>query len=165
MNISPADVESVLSSANNLNAALKTLLKREGKPENSIESFVKSMRPVVARNRDGELLKYVEQHYPTKEVHFALLAAYAFPAVRESLINSVFEKHAENFNKTYERSDNGIKITDAAKFQSIIEDVVVMVKGGLEQAGVPRNNFSVYSVLVSIFEPDVLEQVVAKLGL
>src|SRR5687767_10319790 len=119
MKISATDVEAVLSSAENLNAALKTLLKREARAENSIEPFVKSLRSVVTRNRDGELLSYIEQHYPTHEIHFALLASYAFPAVQDAIISEVFDKYAEDFNATYEKSERGIRITDPGKFSSI----------------------------------------------
>ena len=118
MNITPTDVEAVLATAPNLNAALKTFLKREGRPENSVEPFVKSLRPVVARNRDGELLRYIEQHYPTKEAHFALLASYAFPTIREPIVASVFEKYADAFNATYERTESGIRLTNPEKFRS-----------------------------------------------
>lgn len=163
MKISPADVEAVLSSADNLNAALKTLLKREGKPGSSVESFVKTLRSIVARNRDGELLKYIEENYSVREVHFALLASYAFPAVRESVVGEVVEKHADEFNATYERTEGGISVVNHEKFQAIVKEVVVMVKAGLQRAGIPANDFSVYALLISIFEPDVLGEALTVL--
>lgn len=159
MNISPADVDTVLSSAENLNAALKTLLKREGRPGNSIEPFAKSLRAVVSRRREGELLKYIESNYEARSVHFALLASYAFPQIRDTVGEKVVTRYADVFNATYEKIDGGIRITDKAKFQSIVSEVVEIVKSDLTQAGVPSNNFSIYAFLATIFEPEVFEEV------
>lgn len=163
MEISPTQVEEVLSAAKNLNAALKTFLKREARSENAVEAFVKSLRNVVARDRDGELLSYIEKHYENNEVHFAILAAYAFPELQDSVISAVYDQYGEDFNATYERRDKVIHITNPARFSSISRQVVTKIEEGLDQAGIPRNNFSVYSLLATIFEPDVLVQVLETL--
>jgi hypothetical protein len=159
MEISPADVEAVLASADNLNAALKTFLKKEGKAGRSVETFAKNLRAVVARNRGAALREYIDTHYEDKRVHFALLAAYAHPNVRDAIVPAVFDKHAEAFNATYEKGNDGVVVTDSAKFQEVAKDVVAMISSALKEANLPSNNFFVYSLLISIFEPDVLHEV------
>lgn len=163
MNITPAEVEVVLSSAPNLNAALKTLLKREGRPGNLVEPFVKSLRNVVARNRDGELRKYVEEHYAAKPNHFLLLASYAFSSVCNAIAEKVINQYADTFNATYQANENGVTVTNPEKFKSIINEVVEIVKSELNTAQVPCNNFSVNAVLSTIFTPDVFAEVLRVL--
>ncbi len=158
MNVTPAEVEIVLSSAPNLNAALKTMLKREGRPGNLVEPFVKSMRSVVARNRDGELLKHIETNFPTKPNHFLLLASYAFPTICNSIAEKVITQFAETFNATYQTNESGITVTNPEKFKSIIKAVVEIVKTELNAAQVPSNNFSVNAVLSTIFTPEVYSE-------
>lgn len=163
MEISPNDVTEALAAANNLNAALKTLLKREGKPGNTVEPFVKSLRGVVTRNRDDELRKYIHDHYETKPGHFAMLMSYAFPKVRDSIGESVYLKYAEAFNATFERNENSVRVVDLTKFTTIANQVSVMIAEGLEQSQVPVNNFSKYAIMATIFEPDVLQEVLKVL--
>lgn len=163
MEITPVDVEAVLASANNLNAALKTLLKREGRSGNTVEPFVKSLRSVVTRGRDDELRKYVQDNYAGKEVHFALLASYAFPALRDSVGEKVIEKYADTFNATFERDEKGIRILNPDAFKSIAKEVLEIVKTAISEAQVPCNNFSMHALLANIFEPDVLAEVLKVL--
>lgn len=156
---SPQEIATVLSTADNMNAALKTFLKREARSDNSVEPFVKSLRSVVARNRDGELLAYIEKLYPAYEAYFSPLFSYAFPKVRDAIATAVVEQYGDTFNATYERREKGIQVTKSAEFSSIAREVLVKVEQGLDQAGVPRNNFSVSAMLAAIFEPDVLVKV------
>lgn len=163
MEITPVDVEAVLSSADNLNAALKTFLKREGRPGNSVEPFVKGLRNIVVRDRDGELLKYIQDNYAAKPHHFVLLVSYAFPKLRDAVGESVIEKYADSFNATFERTEAGIKILDSAKFKSIANEVAGVVEATINEAHIPCNNFSKKGLLATIFEPDVLLEVLPVL--
>lgn len=163
MEITPAEVEAVLLSAGNLNAALKSLLKREGRRGNTIEPFAKALRNIVARNQPNELRKYIEANYTSKPSHFLLLAAYAFPTVCNSTAEKVVTTYADAFNATYQRGESGITIIDSEKFKSIVAATIEITKADLSDARIPCNNFSIHMVLSTIFDSDVFAEVVERL--
>jgi hypothetical protein len=159
------DVESSLQAAQNLNAAVKNLLKRESQGQGSAQlvAFAKECRDVVQTRREGALRSFIEGNYPRREAFFLGLARYAHGPAFTSIIENIFNEYAAEFNSTYETGADSISVTNPERFTAIVKGVSVTIEDGLRSAGLPINNFLKNSLLVSIFEPHVLQAVLPVL--
>jgi hypothetical protein len=157
------EVESAFASASNLNAALKTFLKREGRGGPQIASFAKDFRNAVGTGRPAAVKFFIEQNYPKREVLFVGLIRYVFPEAVESVVTKIFDVYAEKFNATYSKSEDGLTVTDPAQFKEIAKAVVGLIEEGLRGAELPVSNFMRNSLLVCVFESDVLQEVFKQL--
>lgn len=154
------EVESAFRSAKNLNAALKTFLKREGTQGGpTIETFAKGFRNAASAGKPEPIRRFIEANYPKRELHFMAVVRYAHPDVVESIIQKIFEKHAETFNSTYEKTEDSINVTDRKKFDSIITDVFSMIESELKTNEIEATNFMRNAILASIFDTEVLPEV------
>lgn len=153
------EVTTALTGARNLNSALKSFIKREGSSTPQIVSFAKDFRGVVASGRAEPVRLFVEQNFAKRPMYFLGVARYAYPELIEASVGKIIEKYADVFNGTYERTDAGIKVTDSKQFGSIVSEVRDMIDGELLQAQAPQSNFMRNAVLASVFEPDVLQEV------
>lgn len=153
------EVTVALTSAKNLNAALKSFLKREGTQTPQVASFAKEFRGVVSSGRPEPVRLFIEQNYDKRPMYFLGVARYAYPEVIESVVGKIIEQHAETFNKTYDRAEQGIKVTDSKGFTTIVKNVSQMIDDGLKTSGAPASNFMRNAVMASVFEPDVLTEV------
>ena len=153
------EVQLAFNAAKNLNAALKTFIKREVRSGDPIERFAKDFRVAVGTGRATIVNSFIEKHYSKHEVYFLVLARYAFSDFISSVVEVIFEKYAQDFNATYENTKLGIRIINADKFASIATSVVKMVEESLVNSGLPQGNFLKKSTLLSIFEPDVFQEV------
>lgn len=153
------EVTTALTSAKNLNAALKNFLKREGAQTPQVATFAKEFRGVVSRGRPEPVRLFIEQNYDKRPMYFLGVARYAFPEVIEAVVGEIIERHADQFNKTYEHAEQGIKVTDAKGFGTIVKDVSRMIDEGLKAADAPTSNFMRNAVMASVFEPAVLTEV------
>lgn len=153
------EVTTALTSAKNLNAALKSFLKREGTQTPQVASFAKEFRGVVSSGRPEPVRLFIEQNYDKRPMYFLGVARYAYPEVIEAVVGKIIEQHAETFNRTYERADQGIKVTDTKGFETIVKNVVGMIDNGLTSSGAPASNFMRNAIMASVFEPDVLTEV------
>ena len=154
------EVASAFASAKNLNAALKSFLKREGNSTPHVATFAKEFRGVVSKGRPEPVRFFIEQNYPKRAVYFLGVARYAYPELMESAVGKIIERHAERFNTTYERTDSGLKVTNAAEFSKIVKDVMKMIDESITEAQIPASNFLRNAIMAGVFEPDVLEEVV-----
>ena len=153
------EVEGAFASAKNLNAALKSFLKREGRGGPQIPSFAKDFRSAVGTGRPAAVKFFIEQNYSKREVFFVGLIRYVFPEAVESIVTKIFDTYADEFNTTYSKSDDGVTVTNPARFKEISASVVGLVEDGLRGAELPVNNFMKNSLLVCVFESDVLQEV------
>lgn len=153
------EVTTALTSAKNLNAALKSFLKREGTQTPQVASFAKEFRGVVSSGRPEPVRLFIEQNYDKRPMYFLGVARYAYPELIEAVVGQIIEQHAENFNKTYDRVEQGIKVTDAKGFAAIVKNVAQMIDDGLTTSGAPASNFMRNAIMASVFEPDVLTEV------
>lgn len=153
------EVTVALTSAKNLNAALKSFLKREGTQTPQVATFAKEFRGVVTSGRPEPVRVFIEQNYEKRPMYFLGVARYAYPELIESVVGQIITKHAETFNTTYERADQGIKVTDAKAFAAIVASVSEMIDQGLKASGAPTSNFMRNAIMASVFEPDVLTEV------
>ncbi len=151
------------SGAKNLNAALKNFLKREAQADPSIERFAKDFRAAASAVRPAAaalaIQAFIKKNHPAKELYFAAVARYAYPELFEATIGSIHQEYAEEFNRTYQTTEQGINVVDRAKFQSIIKQVRARVEAALTGAGLPCNNFLTNSFFLGIFEANVLKEV------
>jgi hypothetical protein len=153
------EVENAFASAKNLNAALKSFLKREGRGGPQIASFAKDFRNAVGTGRPAAVKFFIEQNYSKREVLFVGLIRYVFPEAVESIVTKIFDTYADEFNTTYTKSEGGMTVTNPARFKEIAKSVVGLVEEGLRGAELPVSNFMKNSLLVCVFESDVLQEV------
>ncbi len=153
------EVTVALTSAKNLNAALKSFLKREGTQTPQVATFAKEFRGVVTSGRPEPVRVFIEQNYEKRPMYFLGVARYAYPELIEAVVGKIIEQHAETFNSTYERAEQGIKVTDAKAFGAIVKSVSQMIDEGLKASGAPASNFMRNAIMASVFEPDVLTEV------
>lgn len=153
------EVENAFASAKNLNAALKSFLKREGKGGPQIASFAKDFRNAVGTGRPAAVKFFIEQNYSKREVLFVGLIRYVFPEAVESIVTKIFDTYADEFNTTYTKSEGGMTVTNPPRFKEIAKAVVSLVEEGLRGAELPVSNFMKNSLLVCVFESDVLQEV------
>jgi hypothetical protein len=152
-------VQDAFQAAKNLNAALKNFIKREGGNGAQVVSFAKDFRAAVSTGRAPAVTFFIEKNYPAKQVFFLGVARYAVPELVETSVGRIIEKHAEAFNTTYQRGENGITVTDAAQFKKIVRDVLAMIKEDIKAAGLTENPFLENALLASVFEVEVLAEV------
>ncbi|MEN9845676.1 MAG: hypothetical protein RIS36_823 [Pseudomonadota bacterium] len=153
------EVTTALAGAKNLNSALKTFLKREGTQTPQLATFAKEFRGVVSGGRPEPVRLFIEENYEKRPMYFLGLARYAYPELIETVVGRIIEQHADTFNTTYERAEQGIKVTDAQAFDSIVKSVAQMIDEGLTSSNVPASNFMRNAIMASVFEPDVLTEV------
>ena len=153
------EVTTALTSAKNLNSALKTFLKREGTQTPQVATFAKEFRGVVSSGRPEPVRLFIEANYEKRPMYFLGLARYAYPELIETVVGKIIEQHADTFNTTYERAEQGIQVTDAKAFGSIVKSVSQMIDEGLKSSDAPASNFMRNAVMASVFEPDVLTEV------
>jgi hypothetical protein len=159
-----SDVQETFGNAKNLNAALKNFMKRESRSGEQVVSFAKDFRSAVTTGKAPTINAFIEKNYPRKEVYFLGVARYAFPELVESCVGRIIDTYAESFNQTYERQEQGISIKDAKSFASIVREVHKMVKGDIQAAELPVNGFLENALLSSVFEIDVLTEVMKELS-
>ena len=153
------EVTTALTSAKNLNSALKSFLKREGTQTPQVAVFAKEFRVVVSSGRPEPVRLFIEQNYDKRPMYFLGLARYAYADLVETIVGKIIEQYADTFNTTYERAEQGIKVTDAKTFAVIVQSASQMIDDGLATSGAPTSNFMRNAIMASVFEPDVLTEV------
>lgn len=158
-----SNVHDAFQGAKNLNAALKNFIKREGNNGGQVVSFAKDFRGVVSSGRAPAVQLFIEKNYPAKEFLFLGVARYAFPELVESSVGRIIEKYADDFNTTYERGEAGISVKNAAAFKKIAKDVLSIIREDIKAAGFGSNPFLENALLASVFEVEVLAEVMKVL--
>lgn len=157
------EVQEAFAAAKNLNAALKNLLKKESASTPQIAVFAKDFRTAASSGKSASRDLFIERNYPAKELFFLGAARYAFPELIDATVGGILAKFADAFNATYERSESGIKVTDAAGFKKICREVRTIIERDLKAAELPVNNFLQNALLATVFEVDVLAEVLKVL--
>jgi ribosomal protein S17E len=157
------EVKEAFAAAKNLNAALKNLLKKEGSSSPQIVGFAKDFRNAASSGKSGPRDFFIEKHYPAKELFFMGAVRYAFPELVDATVGAIVEKFADQFNATYERNDDGIKVTNSAGFKKIAKEVHGIITSDLKAAELPTNNFMHNALLATVFEVDVFAEVMKVL--
>jgi hypothetical protein len=159
MHSSAAEASEVFAQARNLNAALKNLLKKESSAGQQVVSFAKDFRNAIASGKSAPRDLFIERYFESKEPFFIGAVRYAFPELFEASVGAVIDKYADTFNATYERTEQGIKITDQKRFEEIVKEVNQLVTKDIKAAELPNNNFIRKALLTAIFEYEVFVEV------
>jgi hypothetical protein len=159
------EVVQALGAAKNLNAALKSFLKKQGSSAKAMEPFVKELRSVVQTAKNEILTTFVEKNLQRKEQYFVALVPFAFPEAVNGIVEQVISKYADGFNSTYQKGEDGVEITDHEKFAEIVSIVMSEIDSGLTAGGLAPSNFLRNALVATIFEPDLLPIVFEKLDL
>lgn len=153
------EIQESFAAAKNLNSALKNLLKKESSATPAVAHFAKDFRAAASSGKSAQRDLFIERNFETKQFFFLGAARYAFPELIESTVGTIVSKYADDFNATYERQDGGVQVTDAARFKEIVNAVQATIKKDLKAAGLPVNNFMQSALLATVFELDVLNEV------
>lgn len=155
-----SEVVAAFEKAKNINSATKKFLKNDVGNDHKSEKFIKSLKVVLSGNNTENKESFVAKHLPEYETHLMVLSHYAFLEPIDKITEQVVVGHADAFNKTYDKAAKGIEIKDSAKFKEIVSKVVLLIQAGFKEADIPNSNFMKNVMLFSIFEKDVLEEVV-----
>lgn len=155
------EVVGVFSGAKNLNAALKSFLKREVQGNATVERFAKDFRAAASSGRAPVLSAFIQRHYPAHEVFLSAVVRYAYPELFDSTISAIYAAHAEEFNKTYSQDGESIKVSDRAKFAAIVQQVDGLIEAAVKGQGMTPNSFWRRAFLMGIFEPAVLKEILS----
>lgn len=162
-NYTSDDIYTAFEAAPNLNSALKNFLKREIRKGDPAEKFVKSLRKLAGSGNAAAMKAFFEKSLPVYHQHILLLAGYANADAVNAISETVIEAHAETFNETYDTSEDGISIKDREGFESIVGNVDTMLSNGIKEHGLPESPFMKLVLVNSIFEDQVMAEVVPLL--
>ncbi|MFN4894304.1 MAG: hypothetical protein ACK5GN_09735 [Pseudomonadota bacterium] len=153
------------AAAKNLNAALKNLLKKESAGAPAVAGFAKDFRAAVSSGKAAQRDLFIERHFESKQFFFLGAVRYAFPELVETTVGAIVTKYADDFNATYEKLDEGgVQVTDSKRFTEIVKEVLAIVESDLKSADLPDNNFMKNALLATVFELDVLNEVMKVVG-
>jgi hypothetical protein len=82
----------------------------------------------------------------------------------DGCVGAIVEQYADDFNSTYERGEGGIKVTNPTRFQEIVKEVQEIIKRDVKAAKLPDNKFMRSALLATVFEFDVLQEVMKVLA-
>lgn len=164
LNPTVEEAKESFAAAKNLNAALKNLLKRESSGAPSVASFAKDFRAAVSSGKDAQRDLFIERNFETRRFFFIGAVRYAFPELVESTVATIVSKYADEFNATYERVEGEVTVTNAKRFQEIVGEVVAIISQDLKAADLPGNSFMKSALLATVFEIDVLNEVMKAVG-
>jgi hypothetical protein len=162
--ITVEEIKESFAAARNLNAALKNLLKKESRATPAVASFAKEFRAAASSGKSAPSDLFIERNFEAKQFFFVGAARYAFPELVESTVGSIVSKYADDFNATYERQDDGsVNVTNSKRFKEIVQEVLTIIRKDLKAAELPDNNFMQTALLATVFELDVLNEVMKVL--
>lgn len=145
--------------AKNINAAFKKFLKNDaGKDQNNLK-FIKGLKQIFASRDEGQKLAFLNKHLPDFEPHFLVIGRYAYLEPVDAVTEEVITKFAEEFNTTYSKHDNGIEILNE-RFSQIVSEVMAIISQRYEDGQLPKSKFMTSIILNSIFDAEVLKEVV-----
>lgn len=154
-----SDIVGAFEAAPNLNAALKNFLKREIRRGDPTERLAKSFKVAISSKRADARREFIEKHADTNARFFLAVGKYAYGSSVDAISEDIISRHAEAFNATYDRSDDGVTVTDRDGFNRIIQMVRAELEEGLQSHGLPNSGFMLSILHHWIFDEDVLQEV------
>lgn len=150
----------VFLAASNLNAALKSFLKREVQKGDPREKFVKSFRKIISSNNKEQIKSFLEQQIARDPSTVLGLAGYAHSDTVTGISQQIIDQYAEKFNECYETSESSATITDQANFDKILKKSAEHYKQSIKETSLPDNHFMSLVFVHSLFEDQLIEQVI-----
>ena len=154
----------VFELANNMNAAVKKLLREEVNRGDPAEKFLKRIRGVLASKTPGALERFLEEQLPKYESCVFPLVASAHRQAVQPVVDEIIARYADEFNRSYEQTGEDIEYRDRAAFERIVAQVNGTVEAALKEKGLPVTGAMKNAVMSQIFDPAVLKEAVAFLS-
>ena len=147
------------AAAKNLNAALKNLLKKESSSTPAVVAFAKEFRAAASSGKSASRDLFIDQNFADRQLFFLGAVRYAFPELIEATVSAIVAQYADEFNGTYERKDDGVRVINERRFAEIVRDVRAIIAKDLKASELPVNTFMESAMLATVFEFDVLGEV------
>jgi hypothetical protein len=163
INCTVEEAKETFAAARNLNAALKNLLKKEGANSPAIAPFAKEFRVAASSGKSAQRDLFIERNFDSKQFFFIGSVRYAFPELVDSCVGAIVERYADDFNSTYDRGESGVTVTNPKRFQEVVKEVQEIIRRDVKAAELPDNNFMRSALLATVFEFDVLQEVMKVL--
>ena len=157
-NITALEILQTFEGAKNINAAFKKFLKNDAGKDQANLKFINGLKQIFASKDEGQKLAFLNKHLPDFEPHLLVVGRYAYVEPVDSVTEEVIIKFAEEFNTTYSKHDNGIEILNE-RFSQIVSEVMAIISQCYQNGHLPESNFMTSIILNSIFDADVLKEV------
>lgn len=154
-NLSTEEIKCAFFKANNLNAALKNVLKKEAQKGSDLEKVIKILKKGVLAKKDNLLRNTLDKCLPKYKAECTLILRYAYDDEISEIANEIIEKHGENFNSTYESDGDKITITDNTEFNHIIGDVLKITESKFKELNLENNNLFKFILFDTVFDKPV----------
>jgi hypothetical protein len=157
------DVFGVLAASENINAAIKGLLKRQQTPDPVGVRFMKDLKAAFSSPRSEAAKTLIAQGLPRAAPYLIALGAHAYADVVERVSAPIIEEFADDFNATYQANSgsNAVTVSDEKEFSRIMREAIGRIENALSQIQSPSGtNPSAFmrAVMISaIFEPGVID--------
>lgn len=155
---SGSDVVGSLSQSKNLNAAVKTFLKKQGKAGDPGVKFAKELRDILQRPDRNFAIDFVERAGARFGPHLLAIGAYAHAPVIEDLASKIVEAFADDFNSTYAVRGDELEFKDEEKFREIANKALGMIDESLRAQGFDGSHFMRAIAMNAVFEAPVLRE-------
>lgn len=158
LSYSSEDIVEIFQKAPNLNAAVKSFLKREVNKGDPAEKFAKAFKS--ACGQEERLKTFITKQHERFQREFMLLANYAHADFIGDVSEEIITTHSESFNETYSREADSVKITDQGEFNNIIKKAFSIVDHACKSKGFPSSGFLKNVFIATVFDEDLIEHVV-----
>lgn len=154
------DAVACFQNANNLNSAIKKIVKSEAAKDPRTLRFTKAFKAAIKFQKQESLTSFLEKAFGEYDQHLFLVLRNSFSSDLEPILDSIISEYADSFNETYaiDYSSGTIEITAEQDFQKLGDEAMNKLIAGLEQNGMPSNGFMKEATLYALFEPLVLEE-------
>lgn len=154
-NIDIEEVKSGILSSDNLNAALKNVLKKEAEKGSSLEKFSKALRKSATAKNEKVLKNTLDQHADKYKHESILILRYVYDLQITDIANLIIGEYGEEFNTTYENNDEVITLTSESRFNEIINEVKELSKKKLKEHKMEVNTLNKFILFDTLFDRPV----------
>ncbi len=148
-----------LALARNPNSALKNFLKQEIKKGDPVAKFIKALKNVLAKKNQEQLAEFVNTYHDKYQPAFFVVTRYIHNQPLGEIVEGIIEQYAEEFNQSYESSDDQITIKDQQTFERIVKSALEEINSGLGQRDLPQSPFMKNLVIDWLFDEAVAREV------
>jgi len=154
-----AQVVDALSKASNINAAVKSYLKRQASSQGAEAArFAKTLREVLQSGNSERATSFIAKHLEVQRGALLSVGACAHAEVIESVTAKVIEKYADDFNMTYELDGEEIKVTKPKEFEKISQQAIAMIDAHLKEQDLAGSSFVKAIAVSALFDGKVLKE-------
>lgn len=149
------EIKTGILNSNNLNAALKNVLKKEAEKGSSLEKFSKALRKATSAKNEKVLKNTLDQYAEKYKPESILILRYVYDKEITEISNLIIEKFGEEFNSTYENKDELISLTNEDRFNEIINEVKELSQKKLKEYNMQPNTLNKFILFDTLFDKPV----------